>query len=104
MNRPRLKTIGPRLKPIDTRRVKPPSKETDSFYNSEAWKEVRESVLQRDRYACVRCGRIMTRLFVDHIIEIKDGGQQLDPINLQTLCGSCHTTKTHAARIQRHQL
>lgn len=101
MKPPRLKTLGPRLKPLDTRTVRPPPKVVESFYSSAEWKEVRAKVLERDGYRCVKCGRRDGRLFVDHIIERKDGGADYDLDNLQTLDGPCHTTKTHAEAVKR---
>jgi len=32
-----------------------------------------------------------------------DGGDPYDQSNLQPLCGSCHTKKTHRHRVARHQ-
>ena len=101
MKQPRLKTLGPRLKPIDTRTVRPPPKVVESFYSSTEWKSARAAVLKRDHYKCVKCGRRDGRLFVDHIIERKDGGADFDETNLETLCGSHHTEKTHAEAVKR---
>lgn len=50
---------------------------------------------------CEACGRSGTRIFGDHIIELRDGGAPLDPSNIRCLCGSCHTRKTVAARADR---
>ena len=109
MKPPRLKTFSSRLKTIDTRKVKPPEKVVESFYSSAKWVETRAAILNRDNYTCVRpgCGRHGgkfggERMFVDHIVERKDGGADFDPENLETLCGGHHTEKTHAARVERH--
>lgn len=109
MKSPRLKTFGPRLRTIDTRKVKPPEKAVEPFYSSREWQEVRALVLKRDNWTCVRpgCGRHGgrfggERMFVDHIVERKDGGADLDPANLEVLCSSCHVAKTHAERVERH--
>ncbi len=101
MKQPRLKTLGPRLKPIDTRKVRPPPKVVESFYSSAEWKAVRAIVLKRDGYKCVKCGRRDGRLFVDHKVERKDGGSDFDLDNLETLDGACHTAKTHAEAVKR---
>lgn len=101
MKPPRLKTLGPRLKPIDTRTVRPPPKVVESFYSSAEWKEVRAKVLERDGYKCVKCGRRDGRLFIDHIWERSDGGPDYEMTNLETLCGSHHTEKTHAEAVKR---
>jgi len=41
------------------------------------------------------------RMFVDHIVELKDGGAALDRSNLWLLCGGCHSLKTAAERTRR---
>jgi hypothetical protein len=40
-------------------------------------------------------------MFADHIVEIKDGGAQLDLANGQCLCFSHHEIKTAEARKAR---
>ena len=56
------------------------------------WRMLRRQVLHRDGYACVRCGA-RRRLEVDHVVSVESGGTD-DPENLQTLCRSCHITKS----------
>lgn len=34
----------------------------------------------------------------DHIIELHEGGQRLDPANIAVLCRSCNTAKSHSRR------
>lgn len=60
------------------------------------WPELREAVLKRDNYTCVKCNCTREQahekglqLHVDHIIRLADGGSNAK-INLQTLCSSCH--------------
>lgn len=56
------------------------------------WRILRRCVLDRDGHACVQCGA-RSRLEVDHIVPVESGGS--DHIeNLQTLCRSCHITKS----------
>jgi 5-methylcytosine-specific restriction endonuclease McrA len=58
------------------------------------WKLLRLEILERDDFACVKCGA-RGRLEVDHIRPVRDCPEQaFDPANLQTLCPSCHTAKT----------
>jgi len=59
---------------------------------------VRVSVLNRDGYKCVFCGRSarQIQLEVDHILPFSKGGSN-DMSNLQTLCSECNKGK--AARI-----
>ncbi|WP_289332928.1 HNH endonuclease [Acinetobacter baumannii] len=61
-----------------------------------AWRKLRESILERDRYVCVQCravGRVSPATDVDHIKAKAFGGTD-DPENLQSLCGPCHKNKT----------
>ena len=60
------------------------------------WRKLRKTILQRDDYLCVACkqaGRLTPATDVDHIISKAKGGTD-DPSNLQSLCRSCHQTKT----------
>ncbi|MER2263514.1 HNH endonuclease signature motif containing protein [Methylobacterium oxalidis] len=102
----RLTTIGPRLRALDTRTARPAAKTSESFYSSVAWVTLRDEVIRGRGRRCeaAGCGRTGGRVFVDHIVERKDGGAALDQANLQVLCGSCHTRKTAAARARRLEL
>jgi 5-methylcytosine-specific restriction endonuclease McrA len=67
------------------------------FYNSKAWREVRELRIGMDRGICQICGKPGNE--VDHIIEltpdnIYDEMIALNLDNLRTLCHRCHTRKT----------
>ncbi|NET07379.1 MAG: HNH endonuclease [Merismopedia sp. SIO2A8] len=55
---------------------------------------VRVSVLHRDNYKCVFCGRTSSevKLEVDHILPFSKGGKN-DISNLQTLCFDCNRGK-----------
>ncbi|MEC3863308.1 HNH endonuclease signature motif containing protein [Mesobacterium sp. TK19101] len=58
------------------------------------WKVLRMEILERDGFACVKCGA-RGRLEVDHIRPVRDCPEKaFDPANLQSLCPSCHTAKT----------
>jgi len=57
------------------------------------WKELRRSILERDKFLCQFCGRGGKSsdiiLEIDHIIERSKGGTD-DPLNLRVLCTTCH--------------
>ena len=50
---------------------------------------------------CEEEGRVTEGKIVDHIIEIKDGGDTLSFDNLQTLCLPHHNQKTVWAKMKR---
>ncbi|GEP06432.1 HNH endonuclease signature motif containing protein [Methylobacterium oxalidis] len=99
----RLITLALRLKALDTRTAKPAPKTAESFYTSVAWTTLRDEVIRERGRRCEApgCGRTGGRVFVDHIVERRDGGAPLDKANMQVLCGACHTRKTAAARARR---
>ena len=75
------------------------------------WQALRRFVFERDHYTCVLCG--FTRgtldygLEADHIVPIADGGANLDPMNIRTLCEACHkavTKEWHKERAARKWL
>ena len=64
---------------------------SDPRYRSGRWKKLRRQVILRDGPVCaiVGCESDMSSyrmVAVDHIIEVKDGGEFWDPTNLQVLC------------------
>lgn len=76
------------------------------------WPDLRNKVFKRDKFTCVNCGTKPTKeyesfssgktesypdyskLIADHIKPISLGGEQWDPINVQTLCIQCNKIKT----------
>ena len=99
----RLTCLGPRLRPSDTRTSRPAPKVAAAHYQTDAHQQWRSDVIRRAGGMCQApgCSRTGTRLFADHVIELRDGGAALDLANGQALCGSCHTRKTAAARAAR---
>jgi 5-methylcytosine-specific restriction protein A len=99
----RIPMMKPRIATIDTRTALPPPKQRASHYATPEHVEWRDKVIARAGGVCQGrgCHRSNTRLFADHIVELKDGGAPTDLANGQALCGSCHTTKTAAARAAR---
>lgn len=81
--------------------------ERNQFYHTTAWRNIRESVIRRDKAICQECNTPihLTKkpAQVDHIIPISQGGSYTDPNNLQTLCDSCHKTKTAKEICNRKQ-
>ena len=65
-----------------------------STYNTKAWKFTRLRQLSEAPH-CAHCGRPATQ--VDHIVPVESGGHPFDPENLQSLCQSCHSSKTAIA-------
>ena len=49
--------------------------------------------LKKDGGSCAKCGTT-EKLEVDHIIAIRDGGQDIES-NLQVLCRTCHGKKSY---------
>lgn len=72
--------------------------ELNKFYQSKGWKHIRDRQLMKNPL-CVECGR--PAKIADHIKEIKDGGAKLSLDNLQSMCVSCHNTKTAKERKDR---
>jgi 5-methylcytosine-specific restriction endonuclease McrA len=54
------------------------------------WRKIRQRILNRDGHTCQACG--MDGNSVDHILPRLAGGTD-DDWNLQTLCGSCNSSK-----------
>ena len=103
----KLRANPGRLHTTDTRRLKPPPKWRDPHYTSPEHLRWRAEVIRRSGGFCQdpmhdpSKPRTPGRLFADHIREIRDGGDKLDPRNGMARCGACHTRKTLAVRAAR---
>jgi len=66
------------------------------FYDSPKWRALRKVKISQTPMCelCQKAGRLAKAEMVDHITEIEDGGGALDIDNLQSLCRSCHSSKT----------
>ena len=74
--------------------------------NARLWRAARLKALDRDGWACVKCGRKGRLLEVDHIIPLEDipledGGPMYDLANLQTLCREDHFAKSREERLAK---
>jgi 5-methylcytosine-specific restriction protein A len=93
--------LRPRVQTLDTRIARPAPKVADAFYSTPEWIELRNRTRRECRGRCQTKGCNNPGRYVDHIVELKDGGAPLDRKNTTLLCGSCHTTKTAVERARR---
>jgi 5-methylcytosine-specific restriction enzyme A len=95
-SKPRIATRAPR---IASPKVAAPIYQTAEYRN---W---RAAVIGRSGGHCQdpACADPMrsTRLFADHVVELRDGGAPFDVANGVALCGACHTSKTMRERARR---
>jgi 5-methylcytosine-specific restriction protein A len=98
-----LRTLKPRVGLANLQTAAAPAKTADKFYSSLEWIALRDRVRREAGGRCQApgCGRIEPRMYVDHRVELNDGGAPLDRRNVWLLCGRCHTTKTVAERVRR---
>jgi len=96
-----VRQIGQPHRQVDLRSAKPIAKKADNFYHSQEWTILIAAVIKERGRQCQDCGRTGTRIFGDHIKELRDGGPALDRRNIKLLCGSCHSLKTAAERAKR---
>ena len=66
------------------------------FYNTARWRKLRNLYAAKHPLCeeCLKKELLVSVKVVDHIVEIKDGGKELDQNNLQSLCSECHNRKT----------
>jgi len=78
-------------------------KSTVSFYNSAKWRLFAKNYKQLNPLCekCLQIGKTTTTYCVDHIIEIKDGGDLTTDDNAMSLCRSCHSKKTAKEKTKR---
>jgi 5-methylcytosine-specific restriction endonuclease McrA len=64
-----------------------------NFYHSRQWAQVRDYIMKRDHYSCVKCGRPAQEVHhIKHLTRenIWDPKITLNPDNLEALCRDCH--------------
>src|SRR5262245_39567229 len=108
---PKLRSLAPRLRLVDTATIKLPPKVKDPIYNTPEFQAWRTQVVDRAAGRCEwvdhhghRCTKATPyyRMYADHIVELADRGSLLDVANGQCLCASHHQIKTMAMRFARH--
>lgn len=95
----RLSNMGSRIGSLAPR-VRPAPKVAESFYTSPEWRALKTAKRKQGQVWCARCGST-NRLILDHIVERKDGGADLDLSNTEWLCHAHHQVKTAEARKRR---
>ena len=93
-----------RHKRYDKRRFEnPEERRLNRFYKTSHWKRIRDAYIAKNPTCelCAQMGRLTVGTVVDHIVERRDGGEDLDYSNLQTLCHRCHTIKTYEEKRKR---
>lgn len=90
----KLTTLKPRLKAIDTRRIKPIYGEQRRISGS-ARVSLKRRIYVRDSGHCCMCNRVvdLTDSELDHRIALQFGGNNSER-NLWTLCTECHAGKS----------
>lgn len=109
MKEPKLRRLEPTVRKLDIRIAVPPPKEADAYYSSSQHRAWRDDVIRSARGQCEwmesgqRCSRAEPefRMYADHVVEIKDGGDRLG--RGRCLCGSHHTLKTNIERAKRNR-
>lgn len=103
-------------KPIRHTPIQPNNKKTgyssdrhksinSKFYNSKQWRELRAMYI-KEKPLCEWCneeGVVKGADVVDHIKEIRDGGERLDQENLMSMCHMHHNQKTNWERQKRRK-
>lgn len=106
-NRPRLKSLAPRI--ASARLVIgsefPERRDEDAqrrkyFYDSVLWQRAREAKLRRDPLCqCCAYEQVVTQAgHVDHWVPLAEGGHPTADENLVSLCVPCHSRKTLCER------
>jgi 5-methylcytosine-specific restriction protein A len=76
-----------------------------NIYHTYRWRKLRQAYAEKNPL-CEHCLRydILTPVdVVDHVREVKDGGEPFDYNNLMSMCRSCHSAKTIKERRKRNK-
>jgi 5-methylcytosine-specific restriction protein A len=76
---------------------------SSAFHSSAKWQRARARYLRKHPVCetCLKDGKVEVAVEVDHIDRIVDGGDPLDPSNLQAICRAHHVAKTTAENAGR---
>ncbi|WP_084040620.1 HNH endonuclease [Gracilibacillus boraciitolerans] len=78
-----------------------------SFYNSQAWKDLKSDCYQRDKGCCVECGKLVYGKQVHHHHKIPIAVQpnlKLDKDNVVTVCNQCHNVLENELNVIYHHM
>lgn len=102
-----MRRIGPPK--IGPRRIKAKIvskiRRTKAVAYTSDWPSISSYVIKRDGNRCTECGSTV-KLEVHHVIPVFRGGKTI-PINLKTICNSCHCKKPfhgHMVKTGRRRL
>jgi 5-methylcytosine-specific restriction enzyme A len=109
---PKIRTLTPLVRTLDTRTIRPPQKVKEAIYDTPQFRAWRAQVVARAGGRCEaedngrRCNKAQPahRMYSDHIVELRDGGHPFDLNNGQCLCAVHHEKKTFVARQRRTEL
>lgn len=79
-------------------RLAPRAKPTLPFYRKPEWKALVAKIVKARGRRCEDCGREGCRIYGDHVIELRDGGPELEEGNVILRCATCHGRKTEQVR------
>lgn len=100
----KLAMLGSRVGSVPAK-IRPPIKRADAFYESAQWRALAKAIKSQRGYVCEDCacdGRGREWLIhADHVVEIRDGGAALDPLNIRLRCQGCHNGKTAREAMRR---
>lgn len=104
----KLTMLGPTLRTLDTRIVRPPPKTGEAHYGTIEHKRWAAEVKRRAGGLCQdqqhHGDRTADDGIADHVRERRDGGADLDPKNGMWRCRRCHGRKTMAVRAARMRM
>lgn len=104
----KLRTIGHKLGPSRSVKLRPQAKQVDPFYTSPEWRALMRHLKQVRGDRCEDPEHRSehppsgVRIYGDHIRERRDGGAPLDASNVMLRCPPCHQRKTAAVRAARY--